>query len=224
MQWLESRLLDDLEDRSHDTRDLLQEVCGALNELLRLLHNLRKDDETQVDQARRIVFQLFKTDDLTRTITEGLIEFNGRLLHFIIQRYDVPDVKQIIGELDHYVYAFLNQIFSLRREILPLINRLLLDKNQGKSELCFAIMEQERLQAPHVLQGAIGASRQGIAERLRRFYIEDAYSCVFWCGVDGQLIVRVWIISNIVTGDRQNFTDHRDSLCFGFLCGSVRYG
>ena len=191
VQWLEMRLLDDLEDRTHDTRDLLQDVCGALNELLRLLHRLRKDDESQVDHARRIVFQLFKTDDLTRTITEGLIEFNGRLLHFIIQRYDVPDVKQIIGELDNYVHAFLSQVFSLRREILPLINRLLLEKNREKIELCFAIMEEERLQAPHVLQGAIGVSRQGIAERLRRFYVEDGRLDLLHQRI-GSSVIKVW--------------------------------
>jgi hypothetical protein len=191
IQWLESRLMDDLEDRSHDTRDLLQDVCGALNELLRLLHCFKKDDETQTEQARRIIFQLFKTDDLTRAITEGLVEFNSRLLHFVIQQYDVAEVKQIISELDTYVHAFLNQVFALRREILPLINRLLLEKNQQKIDLCFLIMEQERLQAPHIMQGAAGTYRQGVAERLRRFYIEDGKLDMLHQRI-GASVIQVW--------------------------------
>ena len=85
----------------------------------------------------------------------------------------------------------MSQIFSLRREILPLINRLLLDKNQGKIELCFAIMEEERLQAPHLLQGAIGASRQGIAERLRSFYIEDGKLDLLHQRI-GTSVIKVW--------------------------------
>jgi len=191
VQWLESRLLDDLQDRAHDTRDLLQDVCGALNELLRLLHRLKKDDETQAEPARRIVFQLFKTDDLTRAITEGLIEFNGRLLHFIVRQYDIAEVKQIIGELDTYVHVFLNQVFALRREVLPLINRLLRDNNRDKLDLCFRIMEKERLQAPHLLQGVLGASRLGIAERLRGFYIEDGKLDRLHQRI-GSSVIKVW--------------------------------
>ncbi len=191
VQWLETRLLDDLEERGHDTRDLLQDVCGTLNELLRLLHRLRKDDENQAEQARRIIFQLFKTDDLTRTITAGLIEFNGRLLHFIVQRYDVAEIKQIIGELDTYVHAFLNRLFSLRREILPLIDRLLKEKNLDKIDLCYRIMERERLQAPHLFQGATGASRLGIAARLHRFYIEDGKLDQLHQRI-GASVIKVW--------------------------------
>jgi hypothetical protein len=191
VQWLETRLLDDLEDRGHDTRDLLQDVCGSLNELLRLLHHLRKDDEAQTEEARRIIFQLFKTDDLTRTITASLIEFNGRLLHFIIQRYDLAEIRQIINELDTYVHAFLNRIFSLRREILPFIDRLLQEKNQEKIDLCYRIMEKERLQTQYLMQGAIGGSRLGIAERLHRFYIEDGKLDQLHQRI-GSSVIKVW--------------------------------
>ncbi len=215
VQWLETRLQEDLEDRSHDTRDLLQDVCGALNELLRLLHRLRKDDERQVEEARRIVFQLFKTDDLTRTITEGLIEFNGRLLHFIIQSYDVSEVKQIIGELDTYVHAFLNQVFALRREILPLINRLLQKKNLKKLDLCFSILEKERLKAPHILQGSISASRLGIADNLRGFYIEDGKLDLLHQRI-GSSVIKVWqkLRSHLRELERKNnrLTDLRNRI------------
>lgn len=172
IQWLESRLLSDLEDRGHDTRDLLQDVCGALNELLRLLHTLRKDDDNQAEEARRIVFQLVKLDELTRAITSSLIEFNGRLLHFLISGYDTTETRQIIAELDAYVHSFLQRLYLLRQEIVPLIDRLRQDHNRHKIERCFVIMERERLQTPHLFQVALGPSRRTTCDRLHDFYIE----------------------------------------------------
>ncbi|MBU4151334.1 MAG: DUF2397 family protein [Proteobacteria bacterium] len=173
IEWLESRLADDLEERGHDTRDLLQEVCGSLNELLRLLHHLRRDDDSQGDSARRIIFQLFKIEDLTRAITAGLIEFNGRLLQFIIQSYNIAEIKAIISELDTYVQSFLSQVYALRREIIPLITRLQQEQNQNKLDLCTRIMEAERLRSPHLLQGMREAARVGIVAGLHSFYIEN---------------------------------------------------
>lgn len=173
IQWLESRLLSDLEDGGNDTRDLLQDACGALNELLRLLHHLRKDDPNQAEEARRIIFQLVKTDELTRAITLSLIEFNGRLLHFLISRYEMAKTRQIISELDSYDHTFLQRLYSLRQEIVPLLDRLLKDNNRQKIELCFAIMERERLQTPDLFQVALGPLRRNIGERPYGFYIGD---------------------------------------------------
>ncbi len=191
VQWLEFRLLDDLEDQGHDTRDLLQDVCGTLNELLRLLHHLKKDDEDQSEAARRIIFQLAKADDLTRSITVSLIEFNGRLLQFILKQYDVAEIKQIIAELDSYVNAFLNRVYALRKEILPSLERLQQKKNQEKIDLCFRIMEQERLQAPHLMQGAVGMTRVGIADRLYRFYVENGKLDLLHQRI-GASVIKVW--------------------------------
>jgi len=191
IQWLESRLLSDLEDRGHDTRDLLQDVCGALNELLRLLHHLRKDDQDQAEEARRIVFQLVKTDELTRAITLNLIEFNGRLLHFLNSRYDMEETRQVISELDSYVHSFLQQLYSLRREIVPLIDRLLQDYNRQKIELCFTVMERERLQTPHLFQVSLGPSRRAIGDRLHDFYIEDGKLDRLHQRI-GASVIKVW--------------------------------
>ena len=191
IQWLESRLLSDLEDRGHDTRDLLQDVCGALNELLRLLHHLRKDDQDQAEEARRIVFQLVKTDEFTRAITLNLIEFNGRLLHFLNSRYDMEETRQVISELDSYVHSFLQQLYSLRREIVPLIDRLLQDYNRQKIELCFTVMERERLQTPHLFQVSLGPSRRAIGDRLHDFYIEDGKLDRLHQRI-GASVIKVW--------------------------------
>ena len=191
IQWLESRLLSDLEDRGHDTRDLLQDVCGALNELLRLLHHLRKDDQDQAEEARRIVFQLVKTDELTRSITLSLIELNGRLLHFLISRYDLEETRQIISELNSYVDSFLQRLYLLRQEIVPLIDRLLQEHNRQKIELCFTIMERERLQTPHLFQVALGPSRHAIGDRLHEFYIEDGKLDRLHQRIAGS-VIKVW--------------------------------
>jgi len=191
LQWLENRLLDDLEERGSDARDLLQDVCGTLNELLRLLHHLKKDDEEQQDAARRLLFQLFKTDDLTQTITASLVEFNGRLLYFLVRRYDQVESKQIIGELDNYVQSFLNQVFRLRQEIVPLIDRLQQPQNQEKLALCFRIMETERLRTPHLLQARRTTTRQGIPERLHRFYLETGTLDQLHRRI-GESVLNVW--------------------------------
>lgn len=191
IEWLEGRLADDLEERGNDARDLLQEVCGSLNELLRLLHHLRKDDESQADSARRIIFQLFKVEDLTRAITAGLIEFNGRLLQFIIQSYNIVEIKAIISELDIYVNSFLTQVYGLRREIIPLIARVQQELNQDKLDLCARIMEAERLRTPHLLQGMRGAARQGIVAGLHTFYVEDGKLDQLHQRI-GTSVLRVW--------------------------------
>jgi len=191
IQWLESRLLDDLDDRGHDTRDLLQDVCGALNELLRLLHHLRNDDQGQAEEARRIVFQLVKTDELTRAISLSLIEFNGRLLHFLISRYDTEETRQILAELDSYVHSFLQRLYLLRREIASLIDRLLQDNNRQKIELCFTVMERERLQTPHLFQVALGPARRAISDHLHDFYIEDGKLDRLHQRI-GASVIKVW--------------------------------
>ncbi|MEW6520789.1 MAG: DUF2397 family protein [Thermodesulfobacteriota bacterium] len=216
LEWLETRLLDDLEDRSHDTRDLLQEVCGSLHELLRLLHHLKKDDPDQVDQARRVLFQFYKTDELTRTITANLTEFNARLLHFIIQQYDLEEIKQILTELDTYVHSFLNQVFTLRREITPLLDRLLLETNQQKIELSHRIMDAERLRTPHLLQSGYGAGRQGTAAGLHEFYVEDGKLDLLHRRISDS-VIKVWqkLRSHLRELERKNnrLQDLRARIC-----------
>jgi hypothetical protein len=170
LRWLEERLQDDLEERGSDTRDLLGEICGTLGELLRLLHHLQLAGEGQEDAARRIIFQLGKADDLCLAVTEGLIDLNGRLLAFLLQKYRADEVRAIISELDHYVDIFLKQAFSLRREIVPLLARLHGDKKEEKIRFAFTIMEKERQRTPHLLQVRRETVALTIPERLHRFF------------------------------------------------------
>ncbi len=172
LHWLEEKLQDDLEERSNDARDLLGEVRGTLAELLRLLHGLRLKEEGQEDSARRIIFQLGKADDLSQAITEGLIDLNGRLLAFLLRRYEAAEVRIILNELQNYVDVFLKQAFSLRQEIVPLLHRLQRNTMQERLAFAFTVMKKERLLAPHLLQVRRESSGLAIPERLNRFFAD----------------------------------------------------
>lgn len=173
LEWLEQRLLDDLHRRGNDTRDLLGEMRGSLGELLRLLHHVTPNHENQEDTARRVLFQLFKAGDLCQEITAGLADFNGRLLFFLVKRYAIEEVRQLIKEVDSYVETFLKQAYSLRLEILPLLDRLKKESNLKKLSLCHEVMEEERLRTPNLMQTRRDAQADIIPERLQAFFAEQ---------------------------------------------------
>jgi hypothetical protein len=173
LHWLEERRLDDLEERSNDARDLLGEVRGTLGELLRLLHSLRPNAASQEDTARRIIFQLGKADETCQEITEGLIDLNGRLLAFLLLRYEAAEVKIILLELDRYVQVFLKQAFNIRREIMPLLDRLHKNSSRERLKAAFQIMEKERLKAPHLLRVRRQAAGLSIPAHLAHFFAEN---------------------------------------------------
>ncbi len=177
LEWLEQRLLDDIHSSGNDTRDLLGEMRGSLGELLRLLHHLqvqkKNDDEEQKELSRRILFQLFKAGDLSQEITAGLADFNGRLLFFLVKRYEINEVRHLVKEVESYVETFLKQASNLRIEILPLLERLQSEKQSQKLHLCHEVMEQERLRTPHLLQTRRDAHVEAIPGHLLSFFKEQ---------------------------------------------------
>lgn len=176
LEWLEQRLLDDIHSSGNDTRDLLGEMRGSLGELLRLLHHLLpQDDDTeeQKELSRRVLFQLFKAGDLSQEITAGLADFNGRLLFFLVKRYEISEVRQLVKEVESYVETFLKQASNLRLEILPLLTRLQSKKQSEKLLLCYEVMEKERLRTPHLLQTRRDAHVEAIPGRLLSFFAEQ---------------------------------------------------
>lgn len=175
LEWLEQRLLDDIHSRGNDTRDLLGEMRGTLGELLRLLHHFnpeKNDEDEQKEISRRVLFQLFKASELCQDITTGLADFNGRLLFFMMKRYAIDDVRQLIKEVESYVDIFLRQAAGLRLEILPLLERLQKKQNLEKLEVCHDVMEKERLRTPHLLQSRHDAHVAAIPGRLVAFFTE----------------------------------------------------
>ncbi|MBV5317181.1 MAG: DUF2397 family protein [Desulfobulbaceae bacterium] len=173
LEWLEQRYLDDIQSRGNDTRDLLGESRGSLGELLRLLHLFKEGEEGSVDTARRVLFQLFKTGDLCQEISVNLADLNGRLLFFLVQHYQIDDVRKLIGEIESYVDNFLQQIFKLRREIVPLLERLRKESNINKILECHRIMETERQRTPNLLQSRRMVHVAAIPENLQVFFEEQ---------------------------------------------------
>ncbi len=173
LEWLEQRLVDDLQSRGSDTRDLLGELRGSLGELLRLLHQVSTDVKDPEDVARRVLFQLFKADDLCQEISTGLADLNGRLLFFLVKRYHIDEVRGLIREVDRYVETFLRQAYSLRQEILPLLARLTKENTLEKLTYCHEVMENERLRTPNLLQMRRNVQVSGIPENLLTFFAEQ---------------------------------------------------
>lgn len=173
LEWLEQRLLDDLQSRGSDTRDLLGEMRGSLGELLRLLHQFKPGMENQEDVARRVLFQIFKAGDLCQEITANLADFNGRLLFFLVKRYNIDEVRGLIKEIDRYVESFLKQTYNLRQEILPLLARLSKETTLQKLLHCHEVMEDERRQTPNLLQSRRNIQLTTIPDNLLSFFAEQ---------------------------------------------------
>jgi len=172
LEWLEQRCLDDIQSRGNDTRDLLGETRGSLGELLRLLHSFKIGEQEQEDTARRILFQLFKAADLCQETSASLADLNGRLLFFLVQHYQIEEVRNLILEIESYVETFLKQTYSLRIEIVPLLERLQKEQNTSKLLECHRIMEDERLRTPNLLQSRRSINVSTIPENLLLFFEE----------------------------------------------------
>jgi hypothetical protein len=147
--WLEERLLDDLEGGAGDTRNQLEDISGMLGELLRLLRALKVTKVSEED-ARRVLYQLSRLDDVTTAINISLNELNAQLFAFITRTYSLASVKQLLAELDHYVRRFLLQVHQLRTGIVGQLEQLA--PLQKKMQLAFEVMESERRKAPHLMR------------------------------------------------------------------------
>ncbi len=167
--FFEQRFLDDMQHSANDTRDLLGEMHGSLGELLRLLHNFHSAHDNpgeQTDISLRVLFQIFKANDLCQEITTGLADFNGQLLFFLMKRYEIDEVRQMIKKVDSYVETSLKQAHGLCLEILPLLKRLQQENNLANMIHCHKTMEEERLRTPHLLQSRRDANLATIPDRL----------------------------------------------------------
>ncbi len=173
LEWLEERCLDDMQSRGADTRDLLGETRGSLEELLRLLHSFKNGRDGQEETARRILFQLCKAGDICQEIMVNLADLNGRLLFFLVQHYQINEVRKLIQEIEHYVNNFLKQTYSLRTEITPQLERLQKERNRKKISECHTIMEAERLRTPNLLQSRRSIHIDTIPDKLYTFFEEQ---------------------------------------------------
>ncbi len=172
LEWLEDRALADLEEGEEDTRDILEEVCGVLKQLTRLLSkhgtkNARDDD------PRRTLYQLSRLDELTQQANGHLTSFNARLLGFAIRGYDLAEARNILNELEDFVNRFLRRVHELRGEIVDGFEQLLQSRNQEKLLQCAEKMEAERRQTPQLLRRSRDFQSQlNVPFTLQRFYAD----------------------------------------------------
>jgi len=157
--WLESRLQDDLEDRSADARNQLEDAAFSLKELLRCLRAFHMAERGE-EQSRRVIYQLLKVEEITQAIHVNLSEFNARLLGFITRSYNHPELKQIIVQLETYLHEFLRKLGSLNQEVMPLLETLNSATNLEKVEVALEVMAEERKRTPQFLRGSRGSSAQ----------------------------------------------------------------
>jgi hypothetical protein len=170
--WLEQRLQEDLEDSGTDTRNLLEDACGDLHDILRVLDRFGSD-HVQDGDARRILHQLAKLDATSLQTNAELGEFNARMLGFLVRRYDVTDVKGLIDSLERYVRGFLHELQRLRQEIVPLVLRLQSDPYPQLIGKVVVVMQDDRQNDSRLLRQQVDPSHQrDTPERLRAFYKE----------------------------------------------------
>jgi hypothetical protein len=149
--WLEMRRRDDLEPHDTDTRDMLTELIGTLNETTRLFSKFASDT-VDADSARRIFYLLSRMNGLTDNVSQALGDFNMRLLGFATQRYDVATAKAILVELDRFLKQFLNRIHTLRTEIAPKISALRHSRYTSRWLACEAKMQEESKATAHLMR------------------------------------------------------------------------
>ena len=176
--WLEERLQDDLEEKGNDARSLLEEVAGTLRELLRRLHKFQPaqtgEPEALTLEARGTLFQLAKLDGVTQEMNAVLSDFNARLQWFLQQRYDIGESLQILREIENYLHGFLEQLYRLRKELLPNLESAGQEKLVAKIRRCEEIMEAERRQTPHLLKAPRNQQPPStLPARLLPFYADD---------------------------------------------------
>ncbi len=170
LNWLELKLQEDFEQRSDDSRDLLEDVCGSLSELLRLLNRYQTANHQDGD-ARRILYQFVKQDNLCLLINHNMVDFNARLISFIVREYKVEEAQAILKNIDDFIGRYLHQIHSLRNKVIERIAKLQDSKYDTKVTACIHSFEAEQNSIPQLLKSQ-RVDYRSIPHKLFQFYAE----------------------------------------------------
>jgi hypothetical protein len=191
--WLEERLLDDIEEHINDARDLLEEVAGTIRELRRFLQTLQNQNrEPDENEARRILYQINKLDQLSHDVGTTLSEFNARLLGFLVCDYNIGALRDLLNSLNLYVEKYLSRIGIVRETLLPELKKINSGKLREKIQLAKNIMDQERLSAPREFRArSESADPLEVPSILIRFYKNNGVLDVI-CHRINESALRVW--------------------------------
>ncbi|HEX2957559.1 MAG TPA: hypothetical protein VHO70_12050 [Chitinispirillaceae bacterium] len=191
--WLEERLQDDIEEHISDARDLLEEVAGTIRELRRFLNTLQNQNrEPDENEARRILYQINKLDQLSHDVGSTLNEFNARLLGFLVCDYDIGSLRELLNSLNLYVEKYLSRIGMVRETLLPELKKINSAKSKEKIQIAKKIMDQERLSAPREFRArSESADPMEVPSILIRFYKNNGVLDVI-CHRINESALRVW--------------------------------
>ncbi len=173
VEWLEDRSHAQSERPDDDARDVLEDISGVLNELLTAMGRAGTGEAREGD-PRRVLYQLFKLEDLTLLANGHLGTFNARLLGFVIRHYDLGDAKLVLGDLEDFVENFLRQIHELRGSIVERVEKLMAPDHLSTLRVCAAHLEEDRRRAPSLVRHAHDLDHiERIPARLLEFYREN---------------------------------------------------
>jgi hypothetical protein len=191
--WLEERLLDDIEEQISDARDLLEEIAGTIKELARFIRSLQSQGrDPDENEARRILYQLNKLDQLSHDVSSTLSEFNARLLGFLICDYNIEALRGLLNSLNMYVEKYMTRIGSLRETLLPDLKRINSQKSRERIALAKSIMDRERISAPREFRArSESADPLEIPSLLLRFYKNSGVLDTV-CHRINESALRVW--------------------------------
>ncbi len=170
LHWLEEQLQDDFTEPTTDARDLLEEICGTVKELGRLIRAQWRNGMNE-NAARRILFQIVKSHQITLDINASLGNFNARLLGFLTHDYRMHELRHLLAALSDYVEKYLKQIGQYREILVPLITTLTQPKTIRTLTEAYQVMESERRAAPQLFRATrTTANPTGIPASLFNFY------------------------------------------------------
>jgi len=191
--WLEERLVDDIEEHISDARDLLEEVAGTIKELRRFFYTLQNQNrEPDENEARRILYQINKLDQLSHDVGSTLSEFNARLLGFLVCDYDIGILRELLNSMHLYVEKYLSRIGMVRETLLPDLKKINSAKLREKIQIAKKIMDQERLSAPREFRArSESADPLEVPAILIRFYKNNGVLDAI-CHRINDSALRVW--------------------------------
>ncbi|MBN1981191.1 MAG: hypothetical protein JW795_06645 [Chitinivibrionales bacterium] len=173
LMWLEERLEDEIVERGVDARDLLEEMAGTVHELLRMLR-ASTGGETDENTARRILFQIHKLSQITSDVNDSLVEFNARLLSFLICEYDIEQLRQLLSGLQMYVEKYMIRIGALRQTLVPDLRKLQARRMLETVSASHQFMEAQRRATPRQFRmSGETADPALIPRQLMQFYREQ---------------------------------------------------